>query len=107
MDEFGLVNWCSQQRGVFTKPFLEYSWKDLTEQFHTRKDCSPTCTIGCVRTASRFDEWRPQRIAAEHPLQWPAVNHDKLIPAASLVRSSEARPKRSQATWRKSQVNAD
>jgi len=62
IDEHGVVHWCSQQRGAFTKPLADYTSEDLFEQFHTRKDCAPTCTVGCVRTASRFDEWRPQRL---------------------------------------------
>ena len=60
IDEHGVVHWCSQQRGVFTKPLLDYGPDDLREQFHTRKDCAPTCTVGCVRTASKWDEWRAQ-----------------------------------------------
>lgn len=60
IDEHGDVNWCSQTRGVFRKAFAEYTWDDLRAQFHTVKDCAPTCTVGCVRTASRFDEWRGQ-----------------------------------------------
>ena len=74
VDEFGNVHWCSQQRGVFTKPLLDYTFDDLREQFDTRKDCAPTCTVGCVRTASRFDEWRPQRRTFVH------------VPMESLVR---------------------
>lgn len=62
IDEHGVVHWCSQQRGVFTRPLADYGAEDLRAQFHTRKDCAPTCTVGCVRTASRFDEWRPQRL---------------------------------------------
>jgi len=62
IDEHGVVHWCSQQRGVFARPLADYTADDLFEQFHTRKDCAPTCTVGCVRTASRFDEWRPQRL---------------------------------------------
>ncbi len=60
VDEFGIVHWCSQQRGVFTKPLADYTFADLREQFDTKKDCAPTCTVGCVRTASRWDEWRGQ-----------------------------------------------
>jgi MoaA/NifB/PqqE/SkfB family radical SAM enzyme len=60
IDEFGMVHWCSQQRGVFKKPLLDYTFDDLREQFYTKKDCAPTCTVGCVRSASRWDEWRGQ-----------------------------------------------
>ncbi len=62
VDEFGMVHWCSQQRGVFTKPLLDYTFDDLREQFNTKKDCAPTCTVGCVRSASRWDAWRPQKL---------------------------------------------
>jgi MoaA/NifB/PqqE/SkfB family radical SAM enzyme len=60
VDEFGMVHWCSQQRGTWSKPLLEYTFDDLREQFDTKKTCAPTCTVGCVRSASRWDEWRGQ-----------------------------------------------
>ncbi|HYO96144.1 MAG TPA: radical SAM protein [Polyangiaceae bacterium] len=60
VDEFGTVHWCSQTRGVFQKPLMEYSKTDLQNQFYTPKSCSNTCTLGCVRTQSAFDEWRSQ-----------------------------------------------
>ncbi len=59
VDEFGMVSWCSQQRQDFAKPLLTYRAADLREQFHVVKDCNRYCTIGCVRTASALDEWRP------------------------------------------------
>jgi MoaA/NifB/PqqE/SkfB family radical SAM enzyme len=80
IDEFGDVAWCSQQRGVFKKAFADYTWDDLREQFHTVKDCAPTCTVGCVRTASRFDEWRGQAKVFQLPAPAPDV------PAHALVR---------------------
>lgn len=58
VDEFGQVHWCSQTRGVFTKDLLEYTLDDLREQFHAPKTCHATCTVGCVRTASAYDQWR-------------------------------------------------
>jgi MoaA/NifB/PqqE/SkfB family radical SAM enzyme len=101
IDEFGLVNWCSQQRGVFTKPILEYTADDLREQFHTVKDCAPRCTVGCVRTASRFDEWRGQdlRPAAVH--RSPARNEQALIPASALLGRTAPPSRRSQRDWRR------
>ena len=60
IDEFGKVNWCSQTRGVWSKPLLEYSAEDLREQFFTRKECSTTCTLGCARSSSQLDNWRAQ-----------------------------------------------
>ncbi|HWE24441.1 MAG TPA: radical SAM protein [Myxococcales bacterium] len=60
VDEFGEVHWCSQTRSAFSKDLMSYSLADLKQQFHTVKDCSPGCTVGCARTASSYDEWRPQ-----------------------------------------------
>lgn len=80
IDEHGDVHWCSQQRGTFVKSFEAYTWDDLKEQFHTKKDCAPTCTLGCVRTASRFDEWRGQAKTLALPAPAPDV------PVSALVR---------------------
>ena len=61
IDEFGMVRWCSQTRDAWGVPLAEYSLEHLKEQFDTQKGCNPSCTVGCVRTASAPDEWRPQR----------------------------------------------
>ena len=58
IDEFGIVHWCSQTREIFSKNLMDYTPDDLREQFHTPKFCNKTCTVGCVRTTSAFDEWR-------------------------------------------------
>jgi MoaA/NifB/PqqE/SkfB family radical SAM enzyme len=100
VDEFGLVNWCSQQRGVFTKPLLEYTEDDLREQFYVQKDCAPTCTVGCVRTASKWDEWRAQPNRQEHPHRTPALNEEALLPVSLLRPRGGPAPKRSQASLR-------
>jgi MoaA/NifB/PqqE/SkfB family radical SAM enzyme len=60
IDEFGNVNWCSQTRGIWSKPLTNYSREDLREQFHTYKPCHETCTLGCARSASQLDNWRAQ-----------------------------------------------
>jgi MoaA/NifB/PqqE/SkfB family radical SAM enzyme len=60
VDEFGMVRWCSQTRDGFGKKLEKYSLADLKEQFFTSKSCHPHCTIGCVRSNSRFDEFRKQ-----------------------------------------------
>jgi hypothetical protein len=59
--EWGLVRWCAQTRTAFGKPLLEYTLDDLRDQFYTGKSCHATCSVGCVRTASAYDEWRVQR----------------------------------------------
>lgn len=60
IDEFGYVRWCSQTRDYWGMPLAEYSLAHLKEQFETRKDCAPGCTVACVRTSSAPDEWRGQ-----------------------------------------------
>ncbi|MFQ5749701.1 MAG: hypothetical protein ACE5H3_09625 [Planctomycetota bacterium] len=54
------MHWCSQTREVFGKPLEDYTLADLRRQFHTRKTCDRGCTVGCVRSGSAWDEWRPQ-----------------------------------------------
>jgi MoaA/NifB/PqqE/SkfB family radical SAM enzyme len=63
IDEEGMVRWCAQTRTGFGKNLMDYTLEDLREQFHTYKSCSPKCSVGCVRTASAFDEWRAQNSA--------------------------------------------
>ena len=60
IDEFGKVHWCYHTRNAFSKDLLEYSLQDLKEQFYTHKTCNETCTLGCVRTSSVYDQWRKQ-----------------------------------------------
>lgn len=62
IDEFGDVHWCSQQREFFSKPLADYTFEDLRRQFHTPKDCNAKCTVGCARTSSTVDRWRPQSL---------------------------------------------
>jgi MoaA/NifB/PqqE/SkfB family radical SAM enzyme len=63
IDEHGNVNWCSQTRGAWSKPLLDYTFEDLREQFYNYKTCNPTCTLNCSRSASLFDNWRRQPAA--------------------------------------------
>ncbi|MFQ5504642.1 MAG: radical SAM protein, partial [Planctomycetota bacterium] len=60
VDEFGSVQWCAGQRGVFARDLLTYGYEDLRAQFHTAKPCNATCTVGCARTTSAYDGWRRQ-----------------------------------------------
>lgn len=62
VDEFGTVRWCSQTFDTFGIPLDKYTADDLKKQFHTRKTCNERCTLGCSRTTSAYDEWRPQAL---------------------------------------------
>ena len=61
--EFGLVHYCSQQRGYPGVPLAEYQTADVEREFLTEKSCSPNCTISCVHQVSYIDHWR----APQHP----------------------------------------
>jgi MoaA/NifB/PqqE/SkfB family radical SAM enzyme len=58
VSEDGGVHWCSQRRGYPAIPLLEYTREDIRREFHTRKSCSPTCTLSCVHQMSMFDRHR-------------------------------------------------
>lgn len=60
IDEFGNVHWCSQTRTGWSKPLMDYTRADLREQFYNYKPCHSTCTLGCSRSTSQFDNWRTQ-----------------------------------------------
>ena len=60
VDEFGKVNWCSQTRSVWSKDLMDYTCSDLRQQFYQYKSCHATCTLGCARSTSQLDNWRPQ-----------------------------------------------
>jgi MoaA/NifB/PqqE/SkfB family radical SAM enzyme len=60
--EFGLVHYCSQQRGYPGVPLSGYQTADVKREFLTEKSCSPNCTISCVHQVSYIDHWRaPQK----------------------------------------------
>ena len=56
--EFGLVHYCSQQRGYPGVPLAQYDKADLQREFLTEKSCAPNCTISCVHQVSYIDHWR-------------------------------------------------
>jgi MoaA/NifB/PqqE/SkfB family radical SAM enzyme len=84
VDEGGVVRWCSQQRAAWGKPLADYTAADLRRSFDTIKDCNAQCTVGCVRTCSSPDEWRPQRRRLD-----PA---ELTVPAEPLVQLRTAPP---------------
>jgi MoaA/NifB/PqqE/SkfB family radical SAM enzyme len=58
VDEYGIVHWCSQQRGTPAIPLERYSREDMKREYFREKACAPMCTIQCVHRASLMDEWR-------------------------------------------------
>jgi len=62
VDENGVVAWCSQTRGGFSKDLMDYSFEDLKREFYSYKSCQDKCTLGCVRASSSVDNWRRQNM---------------------------------------------
>jgi hypothetical protein len=60
VDEFGLVSYCSQQRGHPGIDLLDYTADHVEQAFYRTKGCEARCTIACARRASALDWWRDQ-----------------------------------------------
>jgi MoaA/NifB/PqqE/SkfB family radical SAM enzyme len=73
VDEFGLVHYCSQQRGFPAKPLAEYTVEDIRREFLTEKGCAPHCTVSCVHQVSYMDFWR-----APQTIRTPMSKNDEL-----------------------------
>ena len=76
IDEFGIVHWCSQQRGIPGKPLRDYTVDDIRREFVTEKFCAPHCTVSCVHQVSYIDHWRapqqpPRRRGPQPPVSQP------------------------------------
>lgn len=68
VDEFGLVHYCSQQRGYPGIPLEAYTREHLKREYYTRKACAPYCTVNCVQQVAFADNWRaPQKLVAHLP----------------------------------------
>jgi MoaA/NifB/PqqE/SkfB family radical SAM enzyme len=65
--EFGLVHYCSQQRGYPGVPVAEYTTADIRREFLTEKSCAPNCTISCVHQVSYIDHWRAPQTSQVTP----------------------------------------
>ena len=65
--EFGLVHYCSQQRGYPGIPIAQYGRADVQREFLTEKGCAPNCTISCVHQVSYIDHWRAPQTSQVTP----------------------------------------
>ena len=73
--EFGLVHYCSQQRGYPGVPIAGYTKADLKREFLAEKSCAPNCTISCVHQVSYIDHWR----APQTTQVTPGASHGDLV----------------------------
>ena len=60
--EYGLVHYCSQQRGHPGVPLENYTFADVEREYFSKKACAPHCTVGCVQKISVIDHWRDPQI---------------------------------------------
>jgi len=75
--EYGLVHYCSQQRGTPGVPLETYTVDHIRHHYRTAKSCAPACTVSCVHKASLVDFWRdPQDPATTAP-----ANQRSAVPA--------------------------
>ena len=65
--EFGLVHYCSQQRGYPGVPLAQYGRAEIKREFLTEKSCAPNCTISCVHQVSYIDHWRAPQTSQISP----------------------------------------
>ncbi len=73
VDEFGIVSYCSQQRGRPGIPLESYTKEHIRHEYDTRKQCAAYCTVNCVQQVAMADNWRsPQKDVARLPDR-PAV----------------------------------
>lgn len=70
--EYGLVHYCSQQRGYPGVPLAEYTVEDIRREYRTEKRCAPLCTVACVHYTSMMDFWRDPQHPAEPGQARPA-----------------------------------
>ena len=61
IDEFSQARYCAQAQDLWSMPIDEVTEEVLEQNFATSKPCAERCTLGCVRDASQYDRWRPQR----------------------------------------------
>ena len=70
VDEFGLVQFCSAQRGRLNKPLADYTRRDLRAQARTYKGCERGCALLCVYRVSALDNRPLHAVASLVRMAW-------------------------------------
>jgi len=70
VDEFGLVQFCSAQRGRLNKPLAEYTRRDLQAHARTYKGCERGCALLCVYRVSALDNRPLHALASLVRMTW-------------------------------------
>jgi hypothetical protein len=85
VDEDGLVNYCSQQRGRPGVPLEGYSRADIRREYLSEKPCAPLCTVNCAQQVAMADNWRAPQRPATSPIRVPAP----ALPAVADARGAQ------------------
>jgi len=70
VDEFGLVQFCSAQRGRLNKPLADYTRRDLRAHARTYKGCERGCALLCVYRVSALDNRPLHAVASLVRMAW-------------------------------------
>jgi molybdenum cofactor biosynthesis enzyme MoaA len=70
VDEFGLVQFCSAQRGRLNKPLAQYTRRDLRAHARTYKGCERGCALLCVYRVSTLDNRPLHAVASLLRMVW-------------------------------------
>ncbi|RMD88221.1 MAG: radical SAM protein [Calditrichaeota bacterium] len=70
VDEFGNVQYCSQQIGRLNKPITQFTKKDVLKNLKTPKGCERGCAVFCVYRSSLVDS---------SPTTWMKVFYQSLV----------------------------
>lgn len=70
VDEFGLVQFCSAQRGRLNKPLAQYTRRDLRAHAQTYKGCERGCALLCVYRVSALDNRPLHSVASLARMAW-------------------------------------
>jgi MoaA/NifB/PqqE/SkfB family radical SAM enzyme len=82
VDENGIVNYCSQQRGRPGIPLESYGRADIEREYATPKACAPYCTINCVQWVGILDNWRSPQVPLAAAAARPRPGAVQAVPAA-------------------------
>lgn len=92
--EYGLVHYCSQQRGYPGIPLERYGREHIEREYHTVKPCAAFCTIPCVQRVSMIDEFHEQPREALAAFFPPTIEGEPLsgLPAGIKLLTSMLLP---------------
>jgi molybdenum cofactor biosynthesis enzyme MoaA len=90
VDEFGMVQFCSAQRGRLNKPIAEYTRRDLQAHARTYKGCEEGCALLCVYRDSVLDNRPLHTLGSMLRMAWRTLGHRGNVQHRRVDRSRSA-----------------